>query len=59
MKNEETLKDNLDLLDKKMMDAKQQVTLRKKKVGWYFNRRVKLRSFKVSDIILREIGVVT
>ncbi|XP_042944642.1 uncharacterized protein LOC122278528 [Carya illinoinensis] len=53
------LEERLDLLEEKRVEAEAQNILHKRKTEHYFNKRVKPRSFKVGDLVFKEIGVTT
>lgn len=47
--NEERMREQLDLFDKKMQEADIRTMVGKRKVEHSFNKRVRPRSFKVND----------
>ena len=51
--NNESLLLNLDLLDEKRETALSRIKEYQRKTARYYGRRVKLRSFKVGDLVLR------
>jgi hypothetical protein len=53
--NDEGLKLHLDLLLEKHDQAQITMLAYQEKVAKYFNRRVKHRSFKVGDLVLRKV----
>ncbi|XP_040990917.1 uncharacterized protein LOC121238140 [Juglans microcarpa x Juglans regia] len=57
--NDEKVAENLDILEERKEEAAIQTTNNKRKVEQYFNKRVRPRSFKVGDMVLREAGVIT
>ncbi|KAK3041885.1 hypothetical protein RJ639_002167 [Escallonia herrerae] len=54
--NEENLRGNLDLLDDVRAQALDRV-ISTKRVARFYNRRVRMRIFKVGDLVLRKLGV--
>lgn len=55
--NNKALEEHLDLLEEKKEEAKIQNILNKKKTESYFKERVKPRSFKVGELVLKEMEV--
>ncbi|KAK3043471.1 hypothetical protein RJ639_002050 [Escallonia herrerae] len=55
--NEENLRGNLDLLDDVRAQALDRVILTKQRVARFYNRRVRMRIFRVGDLVLRKLGV--
>ncbi|XP_041011332.1 uncharacterized protein LOC121255115 [Juglans microcarpa x Juglans regia] len=53
------LEESLDLLKEIRADAEVRVAAFKKKVEQYFNKRVRPRSFKAGDLVLKETCVTT
>lgn len=51
------LEDSLDLLGEIRADVEVRVVASKWKAEQYFNKRVKPRSFKVGNLVLKETGV--
>lgn len=47
------------MLEEARIDVEARVEAFKRKVGLYFNKRVRPRSFRVGDLVLKEIGVTT
>lgn len=57
--NDKKLKEQLDLLAEKRKEVEIRMAINKRKVEHYFNRRVKPRSFKVGNLILKETKTTT
>ncbi|KAK3027768.1 hypothetical protein RJ639_041128 [Escallonia herrerae] len=55
--NEENLRGNLDLLDDVRAQALDRVISTKQRVARFYNRRVRMRIFRVGDLVLRKLGV--
>ncbi|KAK3016733.1 hypothetical protein RJ639_006711 [Escallonia herrerae] len=55
--NEENLRGNLDLLDDVRAQALDRVISTKQRVARFYNRRVRMRIFRVRDLVLRKLGV--
>ncbi|KAK3026891.1 hypothetical protein RJ639_041360 [Escallonia herrerae] len=55
--NEENLRGNLDLLDDVRAQALDRVISTKQRVVRFYNRRVRMRIFRVGDLALRKLGV--
>ncbi|KAK3011143.1 hypothetical protein RJ639_012868 [Escallonia herrerae] len=55
--NEENLRGNLDLLDDVRAQALDRVISTKQRVARFYNRRVRMRIFRVGDLALRKLGV--
>lgn len=59
MQNTKELEENLDLLEERRADVKIRATASKRKTEQYFNRRIRARSFKVGDVVIKGAGVTT
>ncbi|XP_059428507.1 uncharacterized protein LOC132162267 [Corylus avellana] len=57
--NDEGLKLHLDLLQEKQDQAQVTMAAYQQRVARYFNRRVKHRSFKVRDLVLKKVTLAT
>ncbi|XP_059446338.1 uncharacterized protein LOC132177877 [Corylus avellana] len=57
--NDEGLKLHLDLLQEKQDQAQVTMAAYQQRVSRYFNRRVKHRSFKVGDLVLKKVTMAT
>jgi hypothetical protein len=57
--NAEGLKLHLDLLQKERDHAQITLSAYQERVAKYFNRKVKPRSFKVEDLVLRKVTLAT
>jgi hypothetical protein len=57
--NDEGLKLHLDLLQEKCDRAQITMAAYQERVARYFNRKVKPRSFKVGDLVLRKVTLAT
>lgn len=57
--NGRKLEEHLDLLEERRVSAETSVAACKRKTEQYFNKRVRSRSFKVGDLVLKENGVIT
>jgi hypothetical protein len=57
--NDEGLKLHLDLLQEKCDRAQITMVAYQKRVARYFNRKVKPRSFRVEDLVLRKVTLTT
>ncbi|XP_059461845.1 uncharacterized protein LOC132190823 [Corylus avellana] len=57
--NDEGLLLHLDLLQEKRDQAQVSMSAYQGKVAWYFNKKVKHRSFKVGDLVLRKVTIAT
>jgi ribonuclease HI len=57
--NEEGLKLSLDLLEERRDQAEMVMASYRQKTAQYFNRRVKPRSFKIGDWVLRKVTLAT
>ncbi|KAK3015600.1 hypothetical protein RJ639_007409 [Escallonia herrerae] len=55
--NEENLRGNMDLLDDVRAQALDRVISTKQRVARFYNRRVRMRIFRVGDLVLRKLGV--
>ncbi|KAK2998728.1 hypothetical protein RJ639_022763 [Escallonia herrerae] len=55
--NEENLRGNLDLLDDVRAQALDRVISTKQRVARFYNRRVRMRIFRVGDLVLRKLEV--
>lgn len=55
--NDKALKEHLDLLDKEREAVEVRMILEKRSTEHYFNKRVRPRTFKIGDIVLRESRV--
>ncbi|KAK3008615.1 hypothetical protein RJ639_014357 [Escallonia herrerae] len=55
--NEENLRGNLDFLDDVRAQALDRVISTKQRVARFYNRRVRMRIFRVGDLVLRKLGV--
>lgn len=58
-KNEGELRLNLDLLEEKREQAQLRLATYQQRIARYYNRRVKPRSFRVGDLVLREVTLAT
>ncbi|KAF5442889.1 hypothetical protein F2P56_035501 [Juglans regia] len=54
--NGKKLEEHLDLLEERRANAETRVVAYKRKTNQYFNKIVRPRSFKVSDLVLKETG---
>ncbi|KAK2997736.1 hypothetical protein RJ639_024902 [Escallonia herrerae] len=55
--NEENLRGNLDLLDDVRAQALDRMISTKRRVARYYNRRVRMKIFRVGDLVLRKLEV--
>ncbi|KAK3024810.1 hypothetical protein RJ639_044120 [Escallonia herrerae] len=55
--NEENLRGNLDLLDDVRAQALDRMISTKQRVARFYNRRVRMRIFRVGDLVLRKLEV--
>ncbi|KAK3038912.1 hypothetical protein RJ639_027540 [Escallonia herrerae] len=55
--NEENLRGNLDLLDDVRAQALDRMISTKQRVARFYNRRVRIRIFRVGDLVLRKLEV--
>ncbi|KAK3031168.1 hypothetical protein RJ639_035191 [Escallonia herrerae] len=55
--NEENLRGNLDLLDDARAQALDRMISTKQRVARFYNRRVRMRIFRVGDLVLRKLEV--
>ncbi|KAK3040370.1 hypothetical protein RJ639_026775 [Escallonia herrerae] len=55
--NEENLRGNLDLLDDVHAQALDRMISTKQRVARFYNRRVRMRTFRVGDLVLRKLEV--
>lgn len=53
------LAEELDLLEERREEVAIRTASNKRKVEQYFNKQVKPRSFRVGDLVLKQIGVTT
>lgn len=58
-KNEEDIKNNLDLLEERKDKAALQTVAYKQKMTKYYNSWVKVRRFAVGDLVLRKVSLAT
>ncbi|GKV20257.1 hypothetical protein SLEP1_g30411 [Rubroshorea leprosula] len=56
-RNGQLLRENLDLLDEVREEAQLRTLVYKQKVANFYNKRVRPRTFKVGDLILRKAGL--
>ncbi|GKV35987.1 hypothetical protein SLEP1_g44174 [Rubroshorea leprosula] len=56
-RNGQLLRENLDLLDEVREEARLRTLVYKQKVANFYNKRVRPRPFKVSDLVLRKAGL--
>ncbi|KAK2998958.1 hypothetical protein RJ639_023927 [Escallonia herrerae] len=56
--NEENLRGNLDLIDDVRAQALDRMILIKQRVARFYNRRVRMRIFRVGDLVLRKLKVL-
>ena len=57
--NDDHLKQNLDLVDEVRDQAAQKMAKYKQKIAEYYNQRVKLKRFNISDLVLRKVTLAT
>ena len=57
--NEEAMRVELDLLEERREETQIRAAAYKHRIAQYFNKRVKGRSYKVGDLVLREVTVAT
>ncbi|XP_035544664.1 uncharacterized protein LOC118348036 [Juglans regia] len=53
------LEEEQDLLEERRLEAEVRTTINKKRAKRCFNKRVRLRSFKVKDLMLKQVGITT
>nr|XP_016505538.1 PREDICTED: uncharacterized protein LOC107823410 [Nicotiana tabacum] len=53
--NEEEMQVNLDLLEERMENALIRMVAQKQVIEWYYNRKARLRYFKIGDYILKKV----
>lgn len=58
-KNEEGLRNNLDLLEEKMDEVTLRTIAYKQRMTKYYNSQVKVRRFIVGDLVIRKVSLVT
>ncbi|GKV42967.1 hypothetical protein SLEP1_g50318 [Rubroshorea leprosula] len=56
-RNGQLLRENLDLLDDLREEARLRTLVYKQKIANFYNKRVRPRSFKVGDLVLRKAGL--
>ncbi|GKU96129.1 hypothetical protein SLEP1_g9399 [Rubroshorea leprosula] len=56
-RNGQLLRENLDLLDDVREEARLQTLVYKQKIANFYNKRVRPRTFKVGDLVLRKAGL--
>ncbi|GKV25969.1 hypothetical protein SLEP1_g35338 [Rubroshorea leprosula] len=56
-RNGELLRENLDLLDEVREKARLRTLVYKQKIANFYNKRVRPRTFKVGDLVLRKAGL--
>jgi len=57
--NEEGINLHLNLLQERYEDARAVWTAYQHRVAWYFDKKVKLRKFKIGDWVLRKVNLMT
>ena len=58
-KNQQKLNSNLDLIYEVREEAMKQMAKHKEAMAKYYNRKVKVRSFNIRDLILRKVSQAT
>lgn len=58
-KNEEGLKDNLDLMEERQDEATLRTIAYKQRMTKYYNSRVKARRFIIKDLVLKKVSLAT
>ena len=53
--NEQALRENLDLLEERRERATVRIAAYQQRIKQYFNKNVKLRTFRLGDLVLRRI----
>ncbi|GLU18333.1 hypothetical protein SLE2022_346390 [Rubroshorea leprosula] len=56
-RNGQLLRENLDLLDEVREEARLRTLVYKQKIANFYNKRVRPRTFKVGDLVLRKAGL--
>ncbi|GKV50632.1 hypothetical protein SLEP1_g57332 [Rubroshorea leprosula] len=56
-RNGQLLRENLDLLDDVREEARLRTLVYKQKIANFYNRRVRPRTFKIGDLVLRKAGL--